>query len=304
MVMHEALTGQLPIFGGKRLCELCPEGTPQLQELIEQCLKPDRDERPPSAVEVYLRLQELGKASGVLLLPPGAMEQLVAARKTAVGTAPTLPYQPVGTVGRTGRRRLLIGVAVLLVLAGLLTAFGLWWLPDRTVTPGTQESLLGVQIGMPQQEVVDRIKHLTKGGPMNPWDGEKLPAYLGHILTPADLPVPAAKLAQLDVQRTDDERVCVIFYDGKVCAMVVREPHVAATGRGVKVTGTVQDLFTYYADATPRVSNVKLPQKKDKAGEEHIEIRRFDELGIGFEIERARVTAITLYPPVRTVKAE
>src|SRR5262249_25387609 len=81
LVIFEALTGQIPFPGGKRLCELCPEATPALQELVEQCLKPNAAERPPTAVEVYLRLQELGKASGILLLPPGAMDRLVAARE-------------------------------------------------------------------------------------------------------------------------------------------------------------------------------------------------------------------------------
>jgi serine/threonine protein kinase len=80
LVIHEALTGQLPAYGGKRLCELCPEATASLQELLDHCLKQDLAERPPSAVEVYLRLQELGKASGILLLPPGALDKLLASR--------------------------------------------------------------------------------------------------------------------------------------------------------------------------------------------------------------------------------
>lgn len=82
VVAFEALTGQLPHGGRKTLTDLCPEATPALQELLEQCLKPGPADRPPTAVEVYLRLQELGRASGMLLLPPGAMERLVAARKS------------------------------------------------------------------------------------------------------------------------------------------------------------------------------------------------------------------------------
>src|SRR5204863_3161838 len=53
-VIFEALTGQIPYPGGKRLCELCPEASPGLQDLLEQCLKPNAAERPPTAVEVYL----------------------------------------------------------------------------------------------------------------------------------------------------------------------------------------------------------------------------------------------------------
>src|SRR5204862_7263453 len=66
LVIHEALTGQVPFPGGKKLTELCPDATPALQELVEQCLQPNPANRPPTAVEVYLRLQELGKASGIL----------------------------------------------------------------------------------------------------------------------------------------------------------------------------------------------------------------------------------------------
>ena len=113
MVIHEALTGHLPYVSGKKLCELCPEASPALQDLLDQCLKPNPMERPPSAVEVYLRLQELGKASGILLLPPGAMDKLVAARQAA---EPTVEYTPPDARTRTRR----IFLTVMLVLLGLL----------------------------------------------------------------------------------------------------------------------------------------------------------------------------------------
>src|SRR5262249_36333534 len=91
MVIHEALTGKLPHISGKSFAELCPDARPGLCEMLEQCLKPNPNERPPTAVEVYLRLQELGKAGGILLLPPGAMEKLVAARAKA-NEDPTVTY--------------------------------------------------------------------------------------------------------------------------------------------------------------------------------------------------------------------
>ncbi len=129
LVIYESLTGQLPYVTGKRLTELCLEATPALQELIEHCLKPNPEERPVSAVEVYLRLQELGKASGILLLPPGAMERLLAARQAqqaeqqpakAPSTDPTVPYRPPSN----RRRWLLLGAAALglVVLALVLWA--------------------------------------------------------------------------------------------------------------------------------------------------------------------------------------
>jgi serine/threonine protein kinase len=113
LVIHEALTGHLPYVSGKTLCELCPEATTALQDLLDQCLKPNPLERPPSAVEVYLRLQELGKASGILLLPPGAMDRLVAARQAA---EPTTEYVPPDAKTRVRR----VFLAVMLVLLGLV----------------------------------------------------------------------------------------------------------------------------------------------------------------------------------------
>jgi serine/threonine protein kinase len=119
LVIHEALTCQLPYVSGKKLTELCPEALPALQDLLDQCLKPNPNERPPSAVEVYLRLQELGKASGILLLPPGAMDRLIAARQTE-SMQPTIAYTP-----KRGRK-LLWALAALLLL-GVLGAL-VWFL--------------------------------------------------------------------------------------------------------------------------------------------------------------------------------
>jgi serine/threonine-protein kinase len=91
MVIYEALTGQLPTLSGKTLAELVPDAPPGLSDLLAHCLRPNPNERPASAVEVYLRLQELGRASGILLLPPGAMEKLLAAR-TETHEAATVAY--------------------------------------------------------------------------------------------------------------------------------------------------------------------------------------------------------------------
>lgn len=93
MVIHEALTGKLPFVTGKSIKELCPDATDDLCDLIHQCLKPNPNERPRTSIEVYLRLQELGKASGILLLPPGAMEKLAKSRAMS-SDAPTVNYVP------------------------------------------------------------------------------------------------------------------------------------------------------------------------------------------------------------------
>jgi serine/threonine protein kinase len=95
MVIHEALTGKAPFVTGKSMKELCPDVSDELCNLIQQCLNPNPNARPATAVEVYLRIQELGKASGILLLPPGAMEKLAASR-SGLSNEPTVLYNARG----------------------------------------------------------------------------------------------------------------------------------------------------------------------------------------------------------------
>jgi serine/threonine protein kinase len=128
MVIHEALTNHLPYVSGKRLCELCPQAPRELQDLLDQCLKPIPSERPANAVEVYLRLQELGKASGILLLPPGAMDQLLAARKSKQeDTAEFVPSSNRHTRW-TGQRWLLATLGMVAVAGLIAAAWLVWWL--------------------------------------------------------------------------------------------------------------------------------------------------------------------------------
>jgi serine/threonine-protein kinase len=122
MVIHEALTGKLPHVSGKSFTELCPDAPAGLSEVLAQCLKPNPTERPASAVEVYLRLQELGKASGILLLPPGAMEKLMQTKKT--NDDPTVTYV---APTRTWTRWL-----PLVAAAGAVAAFAVWYFFLRT----------------------------------------------------------------------------------------------------------------------------------------------------------------------------
>ncbi len=122
LVIHEALTKELPYVRGKKLCELCPEASSALEELLDECLKPNPEQRPTSAIEVYLRLQELGKASGILLLPPGAMDRLVAARQ-GEASQPTIPYNP--RKNSRGRSRLWLWAS--LGLLATLGAAAAWW---------------------------------------------------------------------------------------------------------------------------------------------------------------------------------
>ncbi len=120
LVIFEALTGQLPHARSQRLSDLCPDVPPALQDLIARCLDPNPDHRPATALEAFLQLQEMGRASGVLLLPAGALERLVEARRkghtVSSSSEVTVPQAVPGSAGW----RVLIGLAVLLGLLALL----------------------------------------------------------------------------------------------------------------------------------------------------------------------------------------
>jgi hypothetical protein len=295
LVIHEALTGQLPYVSGRKFRELCPEATQALEDLLDQCLKPNPAERPPSAVEVYLRLQELGKASGILLLPPGAMDKLVAARQqggrqTPVPGEPTVAYTPGGT--RRRRPLWLLALAGVLVLAGLAALA--WFFFLRTPAPTGTENLMGWRVGDSQDDVVRGLK-LTKGWRMNPWDEGAAPGYVGHVLRADDLRLPPDALGRLEVRLNADETVCVLFYQDKARALVVREGHAGATGRGVKIGSRMSDVVSAYPEVPDEDRPVEVGS--DGGSPRKVEVRRYDGLGIGFEVANRKVTSIALYPP-------
>jgi hypothetical protein len=299
VVLHEALTGQLPYISGKKLAQLCPDATPPLQELLDQCLKPNPAERPAGALEVYLRLQELGKASGILLLPPGALEKLAAARRKAAApdaaeaTTRALPRRAGGTpwqgVPRAARRWLIVlGAALALVGAALLVKV-LFWQPVPTAGTGP-ETLLGVKVGDPQQQVADDLG-LSRGGPVkNPWAPGPPPDYLGRALTPELLGLSDDDLQNLDVRRDKDEAVCVVFVGGKARGLAVRKPHAGATARGVGVSGPLSAVAARYGE------DFRQDVLPGRAGEAETLVRVYPKAGVGFEIQNGAVTAVALFP--------
>jgi serine/threonine-protein kinase len=298
LVIHEALTGHLPYVSGKMLCELCPEATPALQDLLDHCLKQNPLERPPSAVEVYLRLQELGKASGILLLPPGAMDKLVAARQQS-GKAtgdPTIAYAPTEGASRGGRRLLLAAVA-LPVLAALAVLAKVLFFPPA---PPAGESLQGYAIGAPKEEVMPglRVFSSPKDGMNNPWALAHAPSYLGHVLRAADLGLPEQALGRLEVQYTGDKKVCAIFYEDKVRAIVIQESHEGVTARKVRVGSKAGEVLNAYPETPSEDRTLSVPDE-EPGKTRTVEVRRYDALGVGFELLDGRVRAITLYPPAK-----
>jgi tRNA A-37 threonylcarbamoyl transferase component Bud32 len=290
LVLTEALTNQLPYIGSKRLCELCPSATPALQELLEQCLRPNPDDRPQSAVEVYLRLQELGKASGILLLPPGALEKIAKDRPRPAD--PTVAYVPPAPTMLSRRRLLMVAGAVLVL--GALAGLAVWLLSGKTKPAPEKEGLWGVKIDAPHADFVDQWK-LTRIHTGSPWaakgaEKKRLDGLLGRVLTLDDLKLSPEDLVVLETFVSPNDKVCLLVHEGKVKAAVMRDRH-AQTGRGVRAQGEAGLIFSKYPESAA-TRDVKLPD-----GKGHVEVRRYETLGVGFEIEGPKIVAIRLYPP-------
>jgi serine/threonine-protein kinase len=296
LVIHEALTGQLPYVSGKKLSELCPEATPAMQELLEHCLKPSPADRPPSAVEVYLRLQELGKASGILLLPPGAMDELLKRRKSEQSvlslssSQPTVahpsPAAPTSKAGMPGRVLLWGGIVLLLAALAALGKFLFFSTPPP---PPREESVRGVKIGDSEKDVMDRLQ---LGDPLRlSWDAKDRPSWLGHVLRKADLGgLSDAEVDQMNVRKTPDSKTAVLFHDGKTRAVVSHQQHLDC-GRGVKIG---EDGLSGVVAKYPDVKEVE-PVKQGS----HLRCWRDDAAGIGFDLEENKVSSVTLYPPIK-----
>jgi serine/threonine protein kinase len=304
LVIYESLTGDLPFVGGKSLCELCPEATPALQAFLHQCLNPTPADRPASALVAYLRLQEMGRASGILLLPPGALETLARSRKSGGGdlTPHSMPTQAIATVptraswlaSRATRRVLLAAVASGVLAAGALLAMPFLFPKPPPTTPPPVESLLGVKIGDPRQDVVEKLNLLRNSLEKNPWEKDPPPDYIGHVLRPRYLGLPEEEFDRLVASRTTDEKVCALFRDDKLAALTVHAPHPGNAANGVGVGNSESDLAEHYRGEY--YQNVPLPAH---AGRPAGEVRHYLRRGVSFAIHNGRVTAVALYPPVR-----
>jgi hypothetical protein len=288
LVIFESLTGQIPYPGGQRLCELCPDATPALQELIEQCLKPNAAERPPTAVEVYLRLQELGKASGILLLPPGAMDRLVAARKAS---EPTVAYTPKND-GKL-RRRVLIALGVIVALLALLALGWYLFFQGGGATDKGPAAIDGVKVGDSLAEVKAKL-NLTRKTTGDPWgEKSKVKGHLGNVLAARDLGLSKEDLEHVVTHYNDDNppTTLALFSGDRLVAVVSRDAH-AKTNTGVKVGSREGDVSSRYgAGRTIRTT------EDPREGE--VDVWRYGELGVGYEIRNQKVIGMTLFPPAK-----
>jgi tRNA A-37 threonylcarbamoyl transferase component Bud32 len=295
LVIYEALTATLPYVSQKRLCDLCPDLPPELESILDQCLQQNPADRPASALEVYLRLQEPCKASGVLLLPPGAMDKLAA---DSPAQASTITFVAEDARKLRWRRRTVLGLLALTLLGtGIWGAMAFFHASPRSAAE--KESVLGLEIGSSHEDVVLALGKPDLRFRGNPWKGGGGHLALGHVLEPEELDGEEADLNHLQVLGWHNHEVCAVLKQDVLQALVVQHPYKAENGRGVKIGDKEarlvhlysseiarEDSFVVESDRAPPVAH---PARKGK-------VYRYDALGIGFEVQNEKVTAITLYP--------
>jgi tRNA A-37 threonylcarbamoyl transferase component Bud32 len=292
LVLYEALTGTLPYASQKRLSEICPNLPQDLETILDQCLQQNPADRPGSALEVYLRLQESCKGSGVLLLPPGIMNKATADAKAQ---ASTVTY-----VGKDAKRRRLIMLAV---LAFVVLGIGIWgtaafYRASQGAVPD-KESLLSLQVGSNLEDIVLTLNRPEQRFKGNPWKGRDHRAALGHILKPEDLGGEESDLNTLQVLQWRNHAVCAVLRQDVLQALVVQYPYKGENSRGVKIGDKEARLVHLYSAEIAREDSFVVESERaapvvhaPKKGK----VYRYDALGIGFEVQNERVVGITLYP--------
>jgi hypothetical protein len=188
------------------------------------------------------------------------------------------------------------------------------WLIVKWRTPApipSEESLVGLKIGASLSATQPGLQEIGAARLMeiaNPWADKrgKRPAALGHVLRPADVGLEENAAIPINVAATGDDHVWVLFLpDAKQAdrpkllqAVVVRAPHRGATARGLRINDSVAQLFRLYPEPATEVHDIEPERQPGQAGRPpYIEVRRHDDLGIGFEVQAGKVVAITLYPP-------
>jgi tRNA A-37 threonylcarbamoyl transferase component Bud32 len=283
LVIFESLTNQLPYAGGKRLCELCPDAPPALQEMLESCLKPDPGERP-TALEAFLRLNEAGNASGILILPPGALERLVGRK---IEKNATVIHKPQPTV--VGNRRTVIAGAVAAVLCAAAVLTYVFWPKPGGKVEGP-EKLAGIAIGDAAAAVHKQFS-LPGAKHGDPWKGPGKAAFEKHpLLTRERLGLSDDALSQM-MTRVDAQESLWVFFDkdDKVVAVLSTRGG-DRSAWGVRVEGEPGKIEQLYED-----EGLVLEQKQ--VGGRSVSIHRCDKRGVAFETQGGRVVAIALFPP-------
>lgn len=288
VVLFEAMTGTIPYTGGKKLCDLCLDATPELQELLERCLQPDRRERPANAADVYLRLHELGKASGALLLSPETLEQISLRPEPLLAQSTdtvTYRYNPWRRLSRRGRL-LTLGVALIALATTMGMIFG-----SRGAGPTDSESLAGIKLGDERDSVVARY-----GMPSHPageaWKTK--PALFGELLRPTDV-CGENDQDKLELLTWNDDHLGVLLIQNKVRAVIARAPQSCETARGLRMGDTERRLRQRYEEPS-EADTVHYDSSARKRAIWGM-IYRYAALGLCAEVRDERVTGLALFRP-------
>ena len=182
-----------------------------------------------------------------------------------------------------------VGVVLLAVVG--FAAVGLRGLPTSTVG---RETVLGIEVGQSREEVVARFHRPKEKWPGDPWQAESIPA-IGQVLRPDDLPTPG-KYDEVEVIGWPRNGVYLVMHDNRVAAAVIRASG-ASTRRHLKNGANVHEVYRLY----PEVPSFEGKMPPDNAENHsslvtHVDVFRYDQLGIGFEVRAGIVEAITLYP--------
>lgn len=288
LVIYEMLTREVPRAGGKRLCEVVPDAPQSLQDLIDACLRPNPEERP-TALEAYMRLNEAGKASGIIILPPGALERLAASKHK---NEPTVQYTPGDGQAKKKKTALLLGGLALVALTAMVMTVLLWpTLFPKPVESGP-EKLADVALGEPMADVETRLELTLSDVDVDPWKAERTEQELARhpVLTKEDLRLPDADLKRVTVRRTKDSALWVFFGPEKKVIAVLATKRGMRTARGAEIGGKISDLKPKY-DSEDDVVNTH------SVGGKNVQVHRFGKVGVAFEVKREEITAVALFRP-------
>ena len=165
-----------------------------------------------------------------------------------------------------------------------------------------KESVLGLEVGASLEDVGRRFssRH-EKEFHGNPWvyaaETAKHKHALGHVLKQEDLGDQSIG-KQMKLLSWANEGVVVLFHDDAVRAIIIHQPYRAATGRGLRIGDSESRLKDLYPER-PLLETLPLQTQSAKSPSKppgYLETYRYDDLGIGFEIQDKRVRSITLFP--------
>lgn len=265
VVLFESMTGQIPELMGPRLRERCPDVPAGLEQVIEQCLHGDPDERPVSATEAYLHLHETAREiRGDLLVPEGVVRQL------------TARFRPPGTA-RSSRRLWLAVTAVAIVAAPTL-----WWLFPRRHPTAIRESLLGLAAGAGRDELVAILGVQGRQVESDP------PADLIR-LAPRD--VFATPVAKMEYARWSQAGISAAAAGSVLLALAVSRPGQGETGRRLRLGDSQAELIRAYPERPSEVHIVTT----DRAPGWGL-VYQYAELGLAVELIDGTVEALAIFP--------